>query len=490
LTSGVGTSYFKVQKWLSAADTQDDLYYHENECMSGSCDWALNTPEFRAFLQSRTNEVLRIGGNPGSGKSTLTAFMIHYLKVAAASDVIYFFCKGTDEKRQKPEPVLRTLISQLLSKDESLYPSFEKLHMHSGREIVEYFAELQDYYQLALRNTLRQTLYVVVDALDECQAGAQLVYSLIQSLRATNGTVKLILTCRNEPELLSSFPPQHYELITSPAQVVGPIWNYVRDRVSKNKHISGTSLGLKVLDKVSSASGASWLYARLMMDEIQRLPSVASVHRQLDNIPSGLVQVYMQIFATMERSMSPLELRISQQILLWIDLSDFVIVGRDVLDRKLLDLVLQAENSGEEVFDSLDLARKLCSPLITLHEYDRGVVEVSFFHHTAAQFLRQCSEQEISALPIILRPQTLKGIYRASASVWYFTNSPKSKQLLQQLRSHADGEPCEYFEMAYGLWAAFWFQTSTETHGEDVVAEITRIINRLTDFILSEGVFV
>jgi nucleoside-triphosphatase THEP1 len=490
LTSRVGASYSKIQRWLSPTDAQDDLQYHTGECMRGSCVWALATPEAKSFLRSETNEILRIGGDPGSGKSTLAAFMIHHLKENTTSDVIYFFCKGTDEKRHKPAQVLRTLISQLLSKDESLYQPFEKLHMHSGRNVVESFAELQDYYRLALENTLRQTLHVVVDALDECQEGPRLVSSLIQSLEAAKGTVKLIITCRNEPELLSAFHPRHYELITSPAHVARPIFDYVRDRVSKNKYINGTTLGFEVLDKVSSAAGGSWLYARLMMDEIQRLPTPASVQRQLDNIPNGLAQVYMQIFATMEQSMSPLELRLSQQIFLWIDLSDFVLVGRDALDREVLDLVLQAENSGEEVFDSLDLARQLCSPLITLSENNRRTISVSFFHHTAAQFLRECSGQEVSALPIILKPQALKGLYRGSVSVWYFTSSPKSSQLLEQLRSNTAAKSGIYFEMAYGLWAAFRFQESTQTYGHHDIAEMTRLITKLTDFILSGAVLV
>lgn len=66
--------------------------------------------------------------------------------------------------------------------------------MHSGRDVIESFAELQHYYLLALENTLRQTLHFVVDALDECQGDPQLVSSLIHSLGATKGTIKLILT--------------------------------------------------------------------------------------------------------------------------------------------------------------------------------------------------------------------------------------------------------------------------------------------------------
>lgn len=127
------------------------------------------------------------------------------------------------------------------------------------------------------------------------------------------------------------------------------------------------------------------------MDEIQRLPSAASINQQLRTIADGLVQLCDQIFATMERSLSLLQLRLAQQIYLWIDMSDFVQFGRTDLDRETLDLVFQAENSGEKVFDSIALARQLCSPLIGLYEDEDGRLEVDFIHHTAAQFVRSAS---------------------------------------------------------------------------------------------------
>jgi hypothetical protein len=435
---------------------------------------------------------LRIGGDPGSGKSTLAAFLIHHITEYTNGNVAYFFCKGTDAKKQKPVQVIRTLISQLLAQDESLYPSFEQLYIHSGRDVVESFAEARDYYQLCLKKTARQILYIVLDALDECQEALELISFLVQSLGTTKGVVKLILTCRNDPELLGCFPSRYHELTISQKRTATPIMEYVRKRVSGNKYISGTALGHEVLEGVTRAAGGSWLYARLMMDEIQRLPSAASVRRQLENIPNGLKQIYLQIFLTKEQSMSPLEIRLAQQIFLWVDLLDFVSVGKDALDRQVLDLILQAEMAGEKVFDPLALAQQLCAPLIALSENYSGAIQVGFFHHTAAQFLRGCSELPASELPMILKPQVLKGLYRGSVSVWYFTSSPDATRLLAKLRSIS--RPIifhgEYFEMAYGLWAAYFFTSSTATYGQQDLDEMTRLIDKLTHFIVSGAVLV
>lgn len=50
-----GTLQTNVQDWLSPADVQDDLYRHNDECMHGSCDWALET-EVQYFVSVRERE--------------------------------------------------------------------------------------------------------------------------------------------------------------------------------------------------------------------------------------------------------------------------------------------------------------------------------------------------------------------------------------------------------------------------------------------------
>jgi hypothetical protein len=186
-----------VQKWLSPANVQDDLYRHQRDCMTGSCNWALEMPDVQVFLSSETSEILKIGGAPGSGKTTLIAFLIGYITRTATNDVLYFFCKGTDEKKRRPFQVLRTLASQILAKDESLFPWFETLHQQSGQETAESFASLHSSFQLALRNTSKPLIFIAVDALDECQEAKDLVFSMMTAAAETKRTIKVLITVRN-----------------------------------------------------------------------------------------------------------------------------------------------------------------------------------------------------------------------------------------------------------------------------------------------------
>jgi hypothetical protein len=127
----------------------------------------------------------------------------------------------------------------------------------------------------------------VVDVLDECQQGPLLASTLITASRMSKRVVKILLTSREEPELLDSLSQGLNELVIAPDVVSDPILLYVEKRVSRCKEISGTELGAWVRSRVAGAASGSWLYARLIMDEIQRLPSAASIKQQLQTIQMG-----------------------------------------------------------------------------------------------------------------------------------------------------------------------------------------------------------
>lgn len=480
-----------VQKWLCPASVQDDLARHEAECMSGSCEWALATPALRNFLVSEVSETLRIGGAPGSGKSTLAAFIVNHIKHTVTGDVLYFFCKGTQEKKMKPFQVLRTLISQLLSRDDSLYPWFETLYQQSGQKEAESIASLQHSFQLALRNTAKPIIYIVVDALDECQEAQRLAPFLMSASKHSNKPVKLIVTSRDDHELLDSFQEPFNELIIAPENVRGLVSYYIKDRVSRCKRINQSHIRDQIHVHVAMAADGLWLFARLMMDEIDRLPSAASIARQLQHIPNGVARLYKQIFETMEKGFSPLQLRLSQQAFLWLNMSTFVRVGRPRLDREILDLLFEAETSGEKVFDSIQLAQELCSPLITLFIDENEYLQVDVIHHTAAQFIRQCSEDSARDVPEILKPQRLKALYHGTTSAWYFSLCPQSTELLKYLRNTAEYETFAdtraYFEMAYGLWDAFFLRKLPDCLESDFIHEATRLCDKMTGFLISEA---
>ena len=101
-----------------------------------------------------------------------------------------------------------------------------------------------------------------------------------------------------------------------------PIQKGIDHWVLKMKTLSAGVLGLIVVRPVIRAADSLWLYAQLMLDEIEELPSAALNQRHLRNILLGPRQLYTQIFRSKESTSTATVLTFAQQTLLWIDVSD------------------------------------------------------------------------------------------------------------------------------------------------------------------------
>lgn len=93
-----------------------------------------------------------------------------------------------------------------------------------------------------------------------------------------------------------------------------------------------------------------------------------------------------------------------------------------------------------------------------------------------------------STIPAVLKPQSLKELYRANTAAWYFGSCDKSVTLLNCLRFDASSRvriPGAYFEMAYGLWDACFLESLPECLSDDELAQASVLCYKLTDFLLS-----
>ncbi|CZR55933.1 uncharacterized protein PAC_05821 [Phialocephala subalpina] len=181
--------------------------------------------------------------------------------------------------------VLRTLASQLLARHDSLYPLFAKLHEESGQKEAKSLVNLKLSTCSGI-STLLSPIWIVANAADECNDAVELIQSLVDLTKLPGTTpVKLVLVCRDEPALLEALQRcttvDIGDLLISPNDSRALIWRYVKDRVGLCKNIAGTELGSQVPEGVAAAADGLWMYARLIMDEIQRLPSRAAIERQL-----------------------------------------------------------------------------------------------------------------------------------------------------------------------------------------------------------------
>ena len=480
-----------IQRWLSPSNVKDDLHRHQLEYMPGSCDWILEAPQAQDCLHFKHSTTMRILGRPGSGKTILASFLINYMADQCENNVLYFFCKAGETEKQETTHVLRTLLAQLLHIDESLYHHVEPSYTKSGRATADSHVEVLAALLLALSKNTR-TIFVLIDALDESQDAENLLQALFEAQRVAGGSVTMLFTSR---QIQSSFSFDE-DLLFDSNTTNQPIQKYVDHRVLQMKTLADGVLGLIVVRQIIRAADGLWLYARLMLDEIERLPSAALIQRHLRNIPHGLTQLYSQILRSKESTLTAMDLKFAQQVLLWYDVSDYcsAFLPRSYVDYETLVLCLQKVNFGQPLFNPVELVSKLCSPLMridtfqqiegmsSIHEY-----QISPAHHTADQYVRESQNMPAANLPLLLRPRRLRQLHRCTTSIWYFTACETSATHLQNLRDDPERDAYgSYFEMAYGLWNALHWNSLPLDLDEHEKLEASTLLQEVTEYISSE----
>ena len=227
---------------------------------------------------------MRIQGRPGSGKTILSSFMIQSLMKKKQQVVLYIFCQAGDPEKQEITCILRTILAQLLLVDQSLYETLDPLYIQSGRAKADSYVEVYNAILLALSKTKETKLLVFIDALDECQKCEDLVQALFGFQERVRNRISLIFTSRPMP---LDFTFGASLMIEQEASNI-PIRRYVQHRVSEMATIPDKALKTKVIEQICAATDNLWLYARLMLDEVQKLPSTGLIERHLSKIPQGL----------------------------------------------------------------------------------------------------------------------------------------------------------------------------------------------------------
>ena len=208
--------------------------------------------------------------------------------------------------------------------------------------------------------------YIVIDALDECQDPGSLVHILLDAQAAACGQISRVLTIQ-PVEMSYKFDE---DIVLAQKYTIRPMKKNVEHRALQMKTRSDLGLRTIVIHQVSDAADGLWLYARLMLDEVQRMPSAASVRRHLQKVPRGLTQLYSQILRTKESTFTEVHLKLAQLIFLWIDMSDFLtgFLSFDYLPYDTMCILFAYANWGEPVFEPVALASELCSPLFGIHD--------------------------------------------------------------------------------------------------------------------------
>lgn len=154
---------FLVKKRLEA--TKDKLHWE-------SIKWVFNTPQFQEGEGEDQVGLLWIKGGAGKGKTMMAIGIIEQLSRSASRPLIaYFFCQNADYKLNTLDSIIKGLILQLIKQKDDLKKCLRsRWDTDNGRFTKEIsWRVLWDIFWEMLNQCTQSTIYIVIDALDECQ---------------------------------------------------------------------------------------------------------------------------------------------------------------------------------------------------------------------------------------------------------------------------------------------------------------------------------
>ena len=198
----------RLLDWISSTDypaQQSDIIKRRQK---GTGQWFLNAPEVALWLRE-DKATLFCPGIPGAGKTMIAAIAIdHLLDLAQNSlhGIAYVYCNYKTQKEQDASSVLAAILKQLIQGRPLITEPVERLYQqHTDRGTKPSLDEIFS----VLRDVLAHypTVYIVIDALDECRDSdgtRSQILSKIRDLQA-RGDVRLMTTSRFIPEIVDEF---------------------------------------------------------------------------------------------------------------------------------------------------------------------------------------------------------------------------------------------------------------------------------------------
>ncbi|KAH8430968.1 uncharacterized protein LDX57_008630 [Aspergillus melleus] len=274
-------------------------------------NWIMESPELQKWQTSADARLLWIKGGPGKGKTMAMIGLVDFY-LPQIADLCYFFCQNGIPHLNNAVSVLRALVWRLLWTHHGLQkyiPNEYKCKKYNGKEVFESpnaFAMLTVMLSQMLRDETLDKVFVVLDALDECDNGMGDLceWILLQSADSLS-KAKWLISSRQIPQIEELLRPGNYkiclDLDSSEARVLKSVNHLVETRIDQLAERKGLSkkereeLGSILKEK----SESTFLWVALVCQRLQ-LTSRRKLKMELEKLPSGLGPLYDRMLEQLE----------------------------------------------------------------------------------------------------------------------------------------------------------------------------------------------
>ena len=274
---------------------QSDIYKRREESTG---HWFLEDVSFRSWLCGDT-KFLWCPGVPGSGKTIIASIVVDHLENTFPDGkvgIAYIYCNYRDQLEQTANNLIGSLLRQLLELASAIPKNILDLyHRNISRHTHLKAGELIELLLVEARSFER--VFIVVDALDECQEGNGTRANLLAALRRLKPFVSLLVTSRftvNIPVELGSH--KRLEIVANQMDIQIYVLYQLRRLHAISRIIeSDPDFRDLIVQSILKASSGMFLLAQLHVNSLSTTRTKRSVKTALLGMTNSLSEVYSKI---------------------------------------------------------------------------------------------------------------------------------------------------------------------------------------------------
>ena len=373
----------RLDGYLGVSDAFEDEFMDIDALrLRGSCEWLIRNEDFQEWRDTANVQLYWISAKPATGKTILSGKIVHHLQ-ELHQDVAFFFFDFRNKVQTTISCFLLSMASQMA-------------HMHaevlqSVLDICEKDDQLckADYRTIwrklfiegILRISLARTQYWVIDALDECKHGSDLVPILLKALEMRSN-IHIVLTSRDR--------------FDSHRQAVHPKVNVVQTGILEEDTKSDIALYLEanmdqlpltegddkgdMVSKILDKSAGCFLWVSLILQELRQAHTSSEIRQVLEEVPSDMNALYSRILDSMSKA-PPYGKVLARAILTWAVCSSRPLTTDELVQALQIDIKDKVNNIKGSI-------ESRCGQLVYVDAQSR----VQMVHQTARDFLLQASD--------------------------------------------------------------------------------------------------
>jgi pimeloyl-ACP methyl ester carboxylesterase len=374
-------SFFKLRDVL-----EEDLTLQSELKMPESCEWLINKPQFLSWKAGDAANIFWLIGRPATGKSVLSTHVIDHLNSMPVY-CSYFFFKHSTASRSTLGDCFRSLAFQMAIQDRLVKEQLIELENEGlawdKADDTSIWTKL--FVDRIFKLSFTKRHYWVIDGLDECANFNSLFTKKLLTKLPHRDKLRIFVTSRNLDVIergLASLGPQASTYALSNSDTLNDIRLFLTTKLEELGRFE-TEDELRVMcDKMLEKSSGSFLWARLVLQELESAWTEEAMEDILNEVPGELYDLYSKMVQSIEMDRSKIIL--AKTILKWVVLARRPLSLEELRSAVKLDLNQTIQNMRRAISD-------ICGQLVYVDAADKAHI----IHATAREFLLDqdvCSE--------------------------------------------------------------------------------------------------